>query len=77
MLALKCGCLGEPLLPILVTNLQGNRPFSYTHCVFCRRNITWTGVPEEKIKEAPDIHEVPEADIRPEQLKWYREKLNA
>ena len=75
MLAIQCHCSEEALLPILVKTLKGNRQFIFAHCVFCGKNITWMNVPEEKIKQDQDVKEVPQGEIKPEEMEWFQKKM--
>lgn len=75
MLAIRCGCPEKPWLPILAKMMRNNRQFTFAHCVFCGKNITWMSVPEETIKEDEDVQEVQEGDIKPKEMEWYQKKL--
>lgn len=75
MLAIKCRCPEGPWLPILVKTLKNKRQFIFAHCVFCGKNITWMSADEAKIRKDQDVQEVPEGDIKAEQMEWYRKKV--
>jgi|GEM_PF-2651364 len=75
MLAIKCTCPEGIYLPLLTTILKNKRPFIFTHCVSCGKNITWMSVPEEKIKEDSSVEEISQDKISPEEMAWYEKKL--
>ena len=74
MLAIKCHCPQETMLPILSKTMRNGRQFTFAHCVFCGKNITWMSVSNETILEDHDIQEVSENDISSEEMEWYRKK---
>ena len=64
-------------LPLQVKILKNQKRFTYTHCVFCGKNITWMNVSEEKILQDQAIKEVPEGEIKPEEMEWYQKKMKS